>query len=171
MEQGARDQRERISLEELYHGKSGKLLFERAFPTGFSLDGVTECENAQICGSLTDYSGQIQFRADVRFFYETVCDRCLKPIKSVLEFSIDAPAVNRKESENAEGETVVVENEALDLKEIVTRGVLEYLPAKHLCKDACKGLCPSCGADLNEGACSCKKPVDPRLEGLKEFFK
>jgi uncharacterized protein len=34
--------------------------------------------------------------------------------------------------------------------------ILEH-PLVHLCKATCKGLCPQCGADLNEGACNCKK--------------
>ncbi len=158
-------------LEELYHAKDQRLVFERELATGFCEDGVSESAPARISGSLTDYSGEIQFRAAVRFFYQTVCDRCLKPIEGVLEFSIDAPVVtDPAKREEAEGETVVAENEALDLCEIIRYGVREYLPAKRVCSMTCKGLCPTCGADLNEGKCSCKKPVDPRLEGLKEFF-
>ena len=40
------------------------------------------------------------------------------------------------------------------------------LPSKFLCDDDCKGLCPKCGANLNEGPCECKKDIDPRFEAL-----
>ena len=29
-----------------------------------------------------------------------------------------------------------------------------------LCKEDCKGLCPTCGADLNEGPCACDSSDD-----------
>ncbi len=34
--------------------------------------------------------------------------------------------------------------------------ILEH-PLVHLCKSSCRGLCPICGIDLNEGACNCKE--------------
>ena len=48
--------------------------------------------------------------------------------------------------------------------------VLVNWPMKVLCKEDCKGVCQFCGANLNEGQCSCKKPVDPRLEALKQLL-
>jgi uncharacterized protein len=44
------------------------------------------------------------------------------------------------------------------------------LPMKPLCRDECRGLCPSCGTNRNTGACTCA-PVweDPRLAPLKEL--
>lgn len=40
------------------------------------------------------------------------------------------------------------------------------IPMKPLCREDCKGLCGSCGADLNEGPCSCPTAVDPRWSRL-----
>jgi uncharacterized protein len=40
------------------------------------------------------------------------------------------------------------------------------LPLRYECKDGCKGLCPDCGKNLNEGDCGCTKETDPRLEKL-----
>ena len=40
-----------------------------------------------------------------------------------------------------------------------------------LCKPDCKGLCPQCGKNLNEGKCGCSaRQVDPRLEILKKLI-
>ncbi len=45
------------------------------------------------------------------------------------------------------------------------------LPQKNLCKEDCKGLCPTCGVNLNTGSCACSgKTVDPRLEILKQLM-
>ena len=46
------------------------------------------------------------------------------------------------------------------------------VPMKFICQESCKGLCVTCGADLNEGPCRCKvSDVDSRLAVLKEFRK
>ena len=40
-----------------------------------------------------------------------------------------------------------------------------------LCREDCKGLCPHCGKDLNEGPCGCEpRQIDPRLEALKKLL-
>jgi len=40
---------------------------------------------------------------------------------------------------------------------------------KILCAEDCKGLCPTCGANLNETDCDCKAPVDARWASLKDL--
>jgi uncharacterized protein len=40
------------------------------------------------------------------------------------------------------------------------------IPMKPLCRPDCAGLCPTCGADLNQTRCACAKSVDPRWAGL-----
>jgi uncharacterized protein len=42
------------------------------------------------------------------------------------------------------------------------------LPMKPLCAQACRGLCPQCGTNLNRSQCACKPVwVDPRLAALE----
>ena len=58
----------------------------------------------------------------------------------------------------------------LDLAPQVWESVLLLLPSKVLCREDCAGLCPRCGADLNEGPCSCGgEEGDPRFEVLRQF--
>ena len=45
----------------------------------------------------------------------------------------------------------------IDLTEPIREDVLMAIPSKPLCRDACKGLCPQCGQDLNVKECGCKK--------------
>ncbi|MBO5857065.1 MAG: DUF177 domain-containing protein, partial [Clostridia bacterium] len=45
------------------------------------------------------------------------------------------------------------------------------LPTKFLCDEDCKGICTMCGNNLNIDQCDCKKPIDPRLEGLLQFLE
>jgi len=67
-------------------------------------------------------------------------------------------------------DVVFFDDATLPLEDIAREQVLIALPMKPLCREDCRGLCPSCGTDLNAGACSCAdKVIDPRLEVLKNF--
>ena len=60
----------------------------------------------------------------------------------------------------------------LELDEVVISDIILHYPQKFLCSEDCKGLCPVCGKNRNEGDCGCEKQtVDPRLEILKQLMK
>jgi uncharacterized protein len=44
------------------------------------------------------------------------------------------------------------------------------MDSRLICSEDCKGVCPRCGKDLNQGSCSCEKEVDPRLAALKQLL-
>ena len=56
----------------------------------------------------------------------------------------------------------------IDLKPALREQILLSIPPSPVCSDDCKGLCPRCGKDLNEGECGCDRTVmDPRWAALK----
>jgi uncharacterized protein len=56
----------------------------------------------------------------------------------------------------------------IDLTQAVVDQVVLALPLQPRCRDACKGLCPCCGYDLNLGQCGCADDQgDPRLAASK----
>ena len=56
----------------------------------------------------------------------------------------------------------------IDLSAIIREQILLDIPYKPLCRPSCKGLCPTCGKDLNRGSCSCREGVfDERFAPLK----
>lgn len=58
----------------------------------------------------------------------------------------------------------------LDVTPQVWESILLLLPSKVLCREDCAGLCPTCGADLNDGPCGCSADNgDPRFDVLKNF--
>jgi uncharacterized protein len=63
------------------------------------------------------------------------------------------------------------DGKTIDLDPIVREQVLLALPVTVLCRDDCKGLCPTCGQDLNEKDCghSEKHEIDVRLAKLKDI--
>ena len=89
----------------------------------------------------------------------TSCARCLEPATFVLEgelsgyYLIDGD-VPREDLEE-EDFFVLADDHRIDLEPLIGPALLLDMPMVPLCRDDCKGLCPSCGANLNEGDCGC----------------
>jgi DUF177 domain-containing protein len=116
----------------------------------------------------------------VRTTLELPCSRCLEPFTWPVESSFDLRyqphAANTGEGEREIEEddltTAFYDNETIDLGQLMREQFYLSLPMKPLCTDACKGLCPTCGTNLNKGACDCKPAwEDPRLAVLKALKK
>ena len=92
----------------------------------------------------------------------------------------DAPKGKRKKSRDDDEAPVaasfslgnidveVYGGKSIDLSPAVREQILLALPPSPLCTEDCKGLCPTCGKDLNEGDCGHRPAnVDPRWQALK----
>ena len=110
------------------------------------------------------------------------CSRCLTPFPQDLETTFEAQCDIRTFHLLAEGApveegeevTAIFDANSADLWELSRQAVVVNLPMRSLCRPDCKGLCPQCGANLNETQCQCALPADPRwaaLEALMEWFK
>lgn len=59
----------------------------------------------------------------------------------------------------------------VDLTRIVKEAILLEVSMKPICSEKCRGLCPSCGINLNSASCQCvTKKIDPRWEQLEKLF-
>lgn len=60
--------------------------------------------------------------------------------------------------------------EEIDVSPLVREQLLLALPTQPLCRQDCRGLCPSCGVNRNREECSCPTAfADPRLAALREL--
>ena len=98
----------------------------------------------------------------VRAHVVGTCDRCLEPaefdIASELDeyYLFEAPAEEDLSDDEDEVDfSLVGEDNTIDLSEAIMAAVLMETPFVVLCREDCKGLCPICGANLNEGDCGC----------------
>ena len=67
-------------------------------------------------------------------------------------------------------EVVFVGDGELDLSELAAEQIVLGLPMRWVCDEACRGLCPQCGANLNrENACTCEPETDPRWQALADL--
>jgi uncharacterized protein len=75
-----------------------------------------------------------------------VCNRCLREFDGRITVSIS-------ELVGGEDPEYPLDHDVADLEPVVRDAVLLALPVLPLCDPACMGLCATCGADLNTGAC------------------
>ena len=113
--------------------------------SGVDYFGDRPFRTAHVAGKAENRGGIVSLRLDVLMEVETSCARCLKPI-----------AFTKKADDASESYTVV-DGRTLDLFDVVLSAVLLDIDMVFLCREDCKGLCPVCGADLNEGMCDCGK--------------
>lgn len=74
--------------------------------------------------------------------------------------------------DDEDSDILPLEGDEIELDSLLQEDFLLAMPTFPLCEEDCKGLCPTCGVNRNEVACSCKNErVDPRLAGLADFFK
>jgi uncharacterized protein len=108
-----------------------------------------------------------------------VCSRCLEP----FEFRADdrfhlycetaAQGLPEEEHELAGGELDVtyLEQGRINTDHLLRENILLSLPVQPLCHEDCRGLCPCCGANLNQEACGCTQAhADPRLQALRKLL-
>jgi uncharacterized protein len=109
---------------------------------------------------------------------ELACSRCLEPLTVPVDATFDLRYERRPETSSAaerevhdeDFSTAYYDNETLDLGQLMLEQFHLAAPMKPLCREACQGLCPHCGANLNRGACGCVAQwVDPRLEALRSL--
>ena len=122
-------------------------------------------------GTVTASADVVLLRAEISFVYDGVCDRCLNSYKKAYRMPIEHILVDNL-SNDENDDFILLQQYQLPLDDLVLTDVLLELPYKSLCKEDCKGLCSSCGKNLNAGPCDCKSDtVDPRLEVLRQLIK
>lgn len=112
--------------------------------------------------------------------FEANCARCLEPVAQHLEREYDLiyrPLGSDRRADEvsiseAETEIGYYQGEGLELGDSLREQVLLAAPVKVVCNEACKGICPQCGKNLNEGSCNCAPVMaDPRWDALKDLKK
>lgn len=111
---------------------------------------------------------------------ELECGRCLEPFALPIDAAFDLRYVPAQ-AEAAEPEREIGDDDlgvavyrdgTLDVIDLLREQFQLALPMKPLCTEACKGLCPECGTNLNRTQCGCTpKWEDPRLAALKGLLE
>lgn len=138
--------------------------------SGVELGGVKPfCVPVKVRAELRGFAGSVELTLQAEYTLSMPCDRCAETV--VRQYRKTFAHTLVKESQEDAGELIPVPEERLDLDALLLEDLLLDMPGQYLCKEDCKGLCPSCGKNWNEGPCKCAAPqMDPRLEVLKQLL-
>ena len=127
-------------------------------------------EPVHVVGEITVRAGVVQLAARATFVYHGLCDRCLTAFERTYDVPLEHILVATLEDEEND-EYILLDQYQLNLADLTMADILLELPYKSLCCEDCRGLCPMCGKNLNEGLCGCThKSVDPRLAVLGQLL-
>ncbi|HKI12513.1 MAG TPA: DUF177 domain-containing protein [Candidatus Acidoferrum sp.] len=119
--------------------------------------------------------GQIRVTGELQTKIDMVCARCLEPVVEEVHRDFDLfyqPLLKGTPNDverlkDDDTEIGFFEGEGLFLADVLKEQVLLSLPMKVICQSDCRGLCPHCGANLNQEQCRCERHTsDPRLAPL-----
>jgi len=124
---------------------------------------------------------RILVRAELAGEATLVCSRCLTSFTEPLSVSFEeefvpegAEVEDSEEDEESDRTVSQYTGDEIDLSDPVRDNILLELPMKPLCDEACRGICPKCGTNLNQAECTCSDSsdaVDPRLSVLKDLLR
>jgi uncharacterized protein len=153
--------------------------YEKTFgPEAFTNDRDSFQVIGPVALAFDIFKDNAKFRlvGSVQTTLELPCSRCLEPFALPVDAAFDLryqPQVlntgeGEREIEEDDLTTAFYENETIDLGQLMREQFYLALPMKPLCGEDCRGLCVECGANLNHGACGCRREwEDPRLAVLK----
>ena len=157
----------KLDLDRTPHGRSElrisgplKLAWGPERPDSVQVQGLLQVDNL---ASRFLVNGKLEARGQAE------CARCLAAFELVWDVPVEIMVLTDVDSDEGEGDTLVIRQKRgeVDLDEPLRECLVLAFPAAPICHADCRGLCPQCGADLNQGPCGCRNDdVDPRWAGL-----
>ncbi len=153
------------------NGASLEVKFNEPIPElGSLVEGFEFSEPVSFNGKLANSGGVLKLEGHLKTEYVVKCYRCLKEIPDTLNIPIREEFL--KHGMDPDDECYTYEGSFIELDRVLKDNIILSLPMKQVCSKECRGLCPKCGANLNETVCDCREeePVNPNMEALKNFF-
>lgn len=162
----------RINISKLPEGSHQRSLLTA--PGEIGLDSRFTKE-VNVEAELEKTSRQLYVRVKFSATGKFTCDRCLDEYERDISSAFGIMYVaDGEQGAGGDDEVQIIspDTNIVDIGEDVRQFAILALPQKNLCSEDCKGLCPTCGKNLNRGKCECQNDVgDPRWSALKKIVK
>ena len=120
-------------------------------------------------GQVVNTAGLLDLHATIRGRMHCRCDRCGTEFERELEQIVDQ-ALAADLPEETDSDVFPVTDNGIDVSELLESCFLLERELKILCRPDCRGLCPRCGKNLNDGPCGCQPKRDPRFAVLEQLL-
>ncbi|WP_300386078.1 DUF177 domain-containing protein [Clostridium sp.] len=138
-------------------------------PLNFEGEKINSNEAVKVVGNIASFDEIFTLKASIKTSLNLNCSRCLETFIYPIDIDIEERFTNNSDLQNEE--IMFVDSNNINIADIVESIIVSTLPIKKLCTDSCKGLCQSCGENLNQCSCQCgTNDVDLRLAKLQELF-
>lgn len=132
-----------IDINSLPEGRQ-IVLSEAESIEGLDIAGVKPRGPLEVKAKITKIADTVDINLSLKAEVLVECSRCLSEKEEVItkNFRLDF--------------NIEKEQKDIDITEDIRQELMLGYPLKPLCSPSCKGLCPKCGKNLNEGPCGCK---------------
>ena len=161
----------RLDLRPILHVPGASLPFDFSLDlSGLDFYGERPfTQPVRVRGSVRNMADALLLEGKAETTLSLVCDRCLRPFRQEMCLPVETLLAEVLEDEEND-EIVLLTDGQVDLDEVFTTAAVLAMDVKHVCSEDCKGLCPTCGADLNQGPCGCRPEGDPRFAALAQLL-
>ncbi|EPR14119.1 YceD family protein [Ruminiclostridium papyrosolvens] len=142
------------------------------------LSGIQEYDTSvefkpsfRFAGRIVNLGGLLKLSGELHYEFSANCLRCLKHLDMTEDIEVEESFVEVSKSDDVDAYTF--EGNVVDIDKPLIDNIILAMPMKIVCSENCKGLCRTCGTNLNIKSCKCdeREIVDPRMEILKDYFK
>lgn len=160
----------RLNLREIIEIPGGSVPFQCELDTqGLDFPSILEYKGRPLAqGRVYNEAGVLHMEGTLRAEMSCLCDRCGSRFDSVKLTQLQATIVEEEAEDHPE--FFVLDGDEIDLDEILSTLFILDMDMKFLCREDCKGLCSTCGKNLNLGPCGCRKKIDPRFAVLEQLL-
>jgi uncharacterized protein len=165
----------RIAIKDIQEGLSTLDITCKAEEIGLEVEGLSFIDPITVKLKLFKQDDSVFVNAELSVTIESECDKCLSPVRMILTGAFEnqyqpLPDLSRNLMDDI-GIGYYSEDE-IDLSDDIRESIFLELPTKILCSEDCKGLCPRCGQDLNQGKCDCRlEPEETQTSKFAEYLK
>ena len=146
-----------------------------------NVSGVTDTDHEVSCsidGTARKTGETFYFHIKLKGIFSTHCHKCLQPTNYDIRTEFETVAhrggadkVREERSEADDFVSIPSGEQKFSLDQYIYENLIVNIPMRIVCGEDCRGLCPTCGANLNKQSCSCDPKVDSRWEALAALKK
>lgn len=155
--------------------KEGQSSFTADYnPKDFGLEENKEFNKTiHLYHQINKVGNEVYIQIMIQTALDLQCDVCLDSFQLDVKDKVNIVLTTDSDLADREDDDVYLVADStnqIDVSESIRQSLLLAVPFKQICRADCKGLCPTCGANLNNGPCRCKSDyVDPRWDSLKNI--
>lgn len=163
-----------MNLSSILNGERQTLNVDVCFePTELDNEqGIRYLSPLNIKGIIRNTGRFLELKAKISTDISVDCARCLAEVDIPIDLEVEAVLMTEDQRTwDDEYDSFVIEKDEIDMAELASSEILQFIPLQPLCSEECHGLCSGCGANLNEEECTCEEQTDSRFDILKELLK